>query len=111
MSNQFDSVSAEYTMSRFASSGDLRAAMLKEIAHLRATNEWQPIETAPTTFPPERCLLTGNGLGTHIGTVSRYEDGSVLASVGHIAGNVADMVTHWMPLPLPPSFRNGSASQ
>lgn len=69
---------------------------------------WQPISTAPTRRLGEQAepvLLFGPHLGIQQGRAARYGSDYLFAGVAHIAGNLVPDgdVTHWMPLPSPPT--------
>lgn len=80
------------------------------------SQEWRLIETAPTknvTEGPEYVLLAGPSIGICTGRAARYTDGYVFAGVSHVSGNLAETggITHWMPLPAPPSVEAGEPPQ
>lgn len=77
-------------------------------------SDWQPIDTAPVVgfgAAPVYVLLYGPCIGICTGRACSHSDGFVFAGVTHVSGNLAgDDVTHWMPLPDPPSAESAARS-
>lgn len=75
-------------------SNRLSAALAAEVGEVA---EWQPIETAPKDG---KWLLVWNGLSAQIPAVAYY-DGEVWT---HGDNTFYWNISHWMPLPAPPSL-------
>jgi hypothetical protein len=50
-------------------------------------------------------LVWGKDLGVRTGRVAHYTDGYLFAGVSNMSGNLYEngTITHWMPLPEPPT--------
>ena len=73
-----------------------------------AEAEWLPIESAPVATDAlltdvETCLVYGQKIGRQLGRAWRYVDGSAQAQAYGFHG-FNDDITHWRPLPAPPSL-------
>jgi Protein of unknown function (DUF551) len=74
--------------------------------HPDKKNLWQPIETAPkdgTSILAFPCIFNTHESGPHVIDVVSFQDGRWYLSIDDGVCSYATKITHWMPLPIPPT--------
>ncbi len=77
----------------------IRAAIIR--SDLAPTSQWRDISTMPKPYPSSIILVT-NGGGTWPATYTHGVEGDGFYECNSRYGRI-NGVTHWMPLPLPPT--------